>query len=36
VKAIGVFPATEEAKDDEARTKWELDHDEADALSWFR
>ena len=35
VKAIGVFPATKEANDDEARNEWELNRaDEADALGW--
>jgi len=37
VEAIGVFPATEEANDDEARTKWELSRaDEAHAATWCR
>ena len=36
-EAIGIFPATEEADDDEARTKRKLNRDdEADALSWCR
>jgi hypothetical protein len=37
VEAIGAFPATEEANDDEARTKWELSRaDEARAATWCR
>jgi hypothetical protein len=37
VMAIGAFPASEDANDDEALIKWQLNRDhEAEALTWFR